>query len=154
MASHHTLRTVCAQKSNLLFCVFIHKSGSNFRRQKSCAAWQPQLSLQRDGTVTRCSPHREGLSLEGEAGVRKQARDRRGCGGKEHKITLATVAASECKVCQSYSKKSSSLASEITPTLTWPWDSQGVHECRHNYCKWKYTLTFKQEHQVQEPLRL
>lgn len=51
MTSHHTFRTVCAQKSNLLFCVFIHKSGSNFRRQKSCAAWQPHLFLQGDGTI-------------------------------------------------------------------------------------------------------
>lgn len=154
MTSHHTLRTVCAQKSNLLFCVFIHKSGSNFRRQKGCAAWQPQLSLQGDGTVTSYSPHREGPSLKGKAGVRKQARDRRGCGGKEHKITLATVAARECKVCHSDSEKSPFLSAEITPTLTRSWDSKGVRECRHSYCKWKDSLTFKREHQIQEPLSL
>lgn len=39
--------------------------------------------------------HREELSLKGKAGMRKQARGRGGCGGKEQKITLAKVAASE-----------------------------------------------------------
>lgn len=125
MASHHTFRIVCAQKSNLLCCVSVHKSGYIFRSQKSCAAWQPQIYLQGGGTVTSHSPHQEELSGEGKAGVRKQARDRGGCGGKEHKITLAKVAASECKMCHSYGKKSPSLAAEITctPTLTWSWHS-------------------------------
>lgn len=130
-------------------CSFANQATSSEDR-KAVLPGNSNFSSRERAPFSSQNPHGEELSVKGKAGVRKQARDSGGCGGKEHKITLAKVAASECKMCHSYSKNSPSLAAEITcmPTLTQPWDSKGVCECRHNYCKRKDSLTFKQEHQI------
>lgn len=123
--------------------------------QKSWATWQPQLLLQWDSTITSHNKH--GRKQQGRCKKTDLAQamllvcaellHRLGHGSKQHKIRSGKTGAIECKMRNIFLW---SLAVEISCVTHshLVLKLQGCVYCRYNCCKWKYTLKYKEDHQI------